>query len=83
MHTHIQYRDISRLRQLLAQREEKNTVRCTSQNKDLTEESEEEDISLNPPKCGSKRKALEDEDLQPQKKTKKDQEDSDYTLVSY
>ena len=82
MHTHIQYREISRLRQLLAERE-KNKIRCTLQNNiDSTEESEEEPSCLNLSKCGSKRKALE-EDLQPTKKIKQDQEDSDYTLVSY
>ena len=51
---------------------------------DSTEESEEEPSSLNLSKCGSKRKAPQDEDLQPAKKMKQDQEDSsDYTLVSY
>ena len=60
-------------------------IQCALQNNmDSTEESEEEPSSLNLSKCGSKRKAPKDEDLQPTKKMKQDQEDSsDYTLVSY
>ena len=81
MHTHIQYREFSRLRQLLAEREKMYTL----QNVRDSEESEEEPFILNV-KCSSKRKAVVDEedeeDLKPVKKMKKD-EDSDYALVSY
>ena len=74
MHTRIQYREFSRLRQLLADREK--NIRCTLQNnmRDSTEESDEECIIL---KSSSKRKAVEDEedayeDLRPTKKNKKE-----------
>ena len=79
MHTHIQYRDFSRLRQLLAEREKMYTQRDS-------EESEEEEPFILNIKCSSKRKAVVDEedeeDLKPAKKMKKDG-DSDYALVSY
>ena len=84
-HIHVQYREFSRLRQLLADRE-KNMIKCTLQNnmRDSEEESGDEIIIL---KSSSKRKAVQDEedayeDLRPTKKMKKD-DDSDYTLVSY
>ena len=81
MHTHIQYRDFSRLRQLLAEREKIHTLQ-----NNMREESEEESFFLNL-KCSSKRKAVVDEedeeDLQPAKKIIKIDEDSDYALVSY
>ena len=79
MHTHIQYRDFSRLRQLLAEREKMYTQRDS-------EESEEEEPFILNIKRSSKRKAVVDEedeeDLKPAKKMKKDG-DSDYALVSY
>ena len=79
MHTHIQYRDFSRLRQLLAEREKMYTQMDS-------EESEEEEPFILNIKRSSKRKAVVDEedeeDLKPAKKMRKD-ENSDYALVSY